>query len=426
MQIIRCCQQRGFGKVFSTNASVMLEKDMTRNAFILLGLPTSGKTTQAIFLEETTRAKRIRGRDILPDLVSKLESSREQIPDTQFVPALIKILQSVVSGQVIFDNIPRSVKQAECLLSWVSEQNATLCVINLKLTDAEVESRAKERSICSSCGEVFHRELKPSKIEGKCDNDGQVLVKRTGDDPKKIKSALEKQRRLLDEVVNSLPDSVKIYNISASGTVFETARRIFEQISHLIFYKPEMAAGYFKLRDALDKFEVPHLFFAGMPVFMYGGRALMKDFDILVPDEKIEQIATELGLKVGEKHSSVADTKFVDIAPGVEINSNLEVKVGDRQVNFGFQSLYQQAHKVRFMGLECAIMGLEDLIIFKAALGRFGHDDWGKHKDDLSDIEGMVGAQNVNWGNLKNRANESGLLDTVKDKLKAVNIQPQF
>ena len=69
------------------------------------------------------------------------------------------------------------------------------------------------------------------------------------------------------------------------------------------------------------------------------------------------------------------------------------------------------------MGFECNIMGLEDLILFKAALGRFGPDDWGKHKDDLSDVEGLIGAQNVDWGKLLERSRLLGMEARLKEKV---------
>jgi len=62
----------------------------------------------------------------------------------------------------------------------------------------------------------------------------------------------------------------------------------------------------------------------------------------------------------------------------------------------------------------------EDLILFKAALGRSGPDDWGKHKDDLIDIEGLIGAQNVDWDNLVRRARILGMEARLKEKLSAL------
>lgn len=65
-------------------------------------------------------------------------------------------------------------------------------------------------------------------------------------------------------------------------------------------------------------------------------------------------------MEVREKHGSVADTRFVDVAGGVEIDSNLVVKYEGGGARFDFDFLWKEARMVRFMGLDCAIMGLED------------------------------------------------------------------
>ena len=149
----------------------------------------------------------------------------------------------------------------------------------------------------------------------------------------------------------------------------------------------------------------------------------MTDFDILVPDDKIDSAASNLGSKVGEKQSSVANTRFVDISPGVEIDSNLVVKYGGGSARFDFDFLWEEAKTARFMGLDCTIMGLEDLILLKAALGRQGIDDYGKFKSDLSDLEGLVGAQQVNYNKLKGRAKRLGMTDKLQEKLKIIGIE---
>ena len=396
-------------------------RKVPRDAFIFAASPpTAGKTTQTIFLAETTRARLVRGKDIVPELIHVLDTSRDLIPDRTFLPSLRVTLDSLTAGRVVLDNIPRTTEQAEVVKKWGEGNGVNLHLVELTLSEEEVVGRVQERRVCPDCGESYHPLLKPPKEAEVCDRDGSQLARKNGDDPTLARKGYQHHQKLGSEILGVFEEVATIHRISASGTVYETARRMFTELSPHIFYKGEMADGYFKLRDVLDENGFRHIFISGMPVFMYEGRALMKDFDILVPNSEIEQVASALHLKVGEKDSSVAYTRFADIGPGVEIVSNLQVKAGKVLVPFDFDFLWEEARIVRFMGHECRIMGLEDLILFKAALGRSGPDDWGKHKDDLIDIEGLIGAQNVDWDNLVRRARILGMEARLKEKLSAL------
>jgi len=392
--------------------------EVPKDAFIFAASPpTAGKTTQAIFLVETTKARLIRGKDIVPELSHVLGTNRKLIPDATFLPILGETLDKLTASRVVLDNIPRTRAQAEIVKEWGKDNRVALHLIKLDLSEEEAVERVRERRICPRCGESYHPFLKPPTEVGICDRDRTRLIQKQGDDPNLARKGFRHNQQLEATILQVFEGVATIHQVPASGTVYDTARRLFTRLSPHIFYRGEMAGGYFKLRGVLDEQGFGHIFISGMPVFMYDGRALMKDFDILVPDDEIEPVAKILGLEVGVKDSSVAYTKFTDIAPGVEIVSNLCVKVGNMQVPFGFDFLMDESRAVRFMGLNCRIMGLEDLILFKAALGRFGPDDWGKHKDDLSDVEGLIGAQNVDWGKLLERSRLLGMEARLKEKV---------
>ena len=392
-------------------------KEMVKNAFLFNGPPTSGKTTQTIFLSETVKSKILRGRDVVPGLSSVLESSRTMVPDNTFIPALLDHLHHETSANILLDNIPRTSLQSEALVSWAREYGVNLQLVQFDLTEAQVVDRAASRLVCIDCGESYHPDLKPSKKAGICDIDGTSLAPRSGDNDESLRKGYAEYVAQSEQILNILGTIAHVYIIPVIGNVYETAERMFKAISLVIFYKPEMAEGYFRLRNTLDCLSSRSLFISGMPTFLYGGRALMKDFDILVPDNKITVLADNLQLMVGEKHSSVADTRFVDISPGVEINSGLVVKYPGGVVQFDFDLLWEESKTVRFMGLECQIMGLEDLVLLKAALGRQGTDDFGKFKSDLSDMEGLVGSQQVDWVKLKKRAERMCMLRRLNDQL---------
>lgn len=216
---------------------------------------------------------------------------------------------------------------------------------------------------------------------------------------------------------------VRHHVISNLGSLESVTKKTFLTLSPYIFQEAGMAEGYYSLRSVCNPKDEGHIFISGMPTFVYGGRVLMKDFDILVPDDKIDAIAQTIGTPVKVKDSSVAYTRSTYIGDSVECLSNLAVYAGKRKIPFKFDFLWEEMRFVRFMGLRTPIMGVEDLIIFKASLSRVGIDDFGRHKDDLSDVEGLIGRQQIDWKKLKSRADRLGVTKHLESKLKMLNIR---
>lgn len=236
----------------------------------------------------------------------------------------------------------------------------------------------------------------------------------------------DKQERLEQELVKKLKsERVRIHLINSKGSLKEVAKRLFLTLSPYIFWEGGMVEGYDKLRTVCHPEEGEHIFISGMPTFVYGGRVLMKDFDILVPDQKLDFIAKTIGTPVRIKDSSVAYTRSSYVGNSVEVVSNLVVYADGQKIPFPFKFLWEEVRLVRFMGVSVPIMGLEDLILFKTALGRVGTDDFGRHKDDLADVEGLIGRCDIDWKKLSKRAGRLRMEERLRKKLAAININIQ-
>lgn len=195
-------------------------------------------------------------------------------------------------------------------------------------------------------------------------------------------------------------------------------RSFFQEVSPFVFEDPKLAEKFFQFKDICEKKRIPYIFVAGACSYIYWGRRPLKDLDILVPNqENLRQIGEEIGQTVEHLISAYADTHYLNFSEGVEVISDLKVlyKEGGKQnvIDFSFEELDRDKREVRFMGESCHLMSPEMLVLFKFGLGRFGIDQWGHHKDDYEDANGVLISQNVNLESLRQRAERMGALPRI-------------
>lgn len=395
-----------------------------KHVFVLTGPHASGKSTHATYLQETTRGQKIEGGNVLPESSRSLADSRGLIPDAQFVPALSHILDQVQNRRVIIENIPRTKTQAEILLNWSRRRNYNLHLITLSLSEEEVIERLRTRLVCLVCQESYHALLKPPVVEGFCDKDGHgSLVPKRGDNDVVARRDFRLYQQETTELMEVLSRESSVHEINALGTVEEVARKVFLELSPYICQEAGMARGYYLLRSLCHPSYGEHIFIAGMSTYIHNPDLdEFKDFDILVPDSKIEEIAARIGEEVQEKRSAHADTRSVYPGDSVEAISDLIVHVGDQDIPFPFEFLWEEVKFIRFMGMKCPFMGIEDLMLLYAALARQGKDYYGKEKRDLTNLAYLAGRSSVDWLRLRERTQRLGMMDRLTDKLQEVGI----
>lgn len=205
------------------------------NVYIMIGPPTSGKTSLAVDLSSEIEAQRITGRriseEIDPERTIDLETSRSLMPDELFIPALEGVLSKCGSENIVFDNVPRTKPQARFILNWAKEKGIRLHLIVLELTEDAVIERASQRSICPSCSASYHPKLRPPKQLGICDVDNSLLESRKGDKPKILKAAFRSYQKLKDEILEVFGNEIDTHFISASGTTYQTAAEVTKEVA---------------------------------------------------------------------------------------------------------------------------------------------------------------------------------------------------
>lgn len=164
---------------------------MTVN-IILLGPPGAGKGTQARRMIEERGLVQLSTGDMLRDArnsgtemgqrVAEVMDRGELVTD-EIVIGLIREKLAQGGKGFIFDGFPRTLPQADALEGLMAEEGQKIdAVIEMRVDDAALVSRISGRFTCGNCGEVYHDQTKPTKVEGTCDACGSTDLRRRADD----------------------------------------------------------------------------------------------------------------------------------------------------------------------------------------------------------------------------------------------------
>ena len=191
---------------------------------ILLGAPGAGKGTQADILSKKLGIPTISTGNILRAAVKNgtpvglqakayMEAGK-LVPDEVIIGVINeRLLEPDCMLGFILDGVPRTIAQAEALEDIGIEFDA---VVNLEVSDQEIEDRLTGRRACPTCGRTYHVTTAAPKTAGICDICGTVLEQRSDDKPETVRARLAtyhaeteplkafyKERGILKEVRNA-------------------------------------------------------------------------------------------------------------------------------------------------------------------------------------------------------------------------------
>ncbi|MBN2907631.1 MAG: adenylate kinase [Rhodobacteraceae bacterium] len=160
---------------------------------ILLGPPGAGKGTQARKLVEERGMVQLSTGDMLREArssgtemgqrVAQVMDRGELVTDEIVIGLIAEKLAQGATGGFIFDGFPRTLAQADALGALLAEMGQKLdAVIEMRVDDAALVARITGRFTCGDCGEVYHDQTRPTKVEGVCDSCGSSNLKRRADD----------------------------------------------------------------------------------------------------------------------------------------------------------------------------------------------------------------------------------------------------
>ena len=169
---------------------------------VLFGPPGAGKGTQAKFIVNSFKIPQISTGDMLRAAVKEhtplgliarqIMESGGLVPD-EVVLGIVRerIVLSDCDNGFVLDGFPRTVPQADALVSILGELNKQIDhVISLDVNNSEIVQRLSGRRTCSSCGKGYHIINDPPKLDGRCDSCHALLVQREDDSEETVVNRL--------------------------------------------------------------------------------------------------------------------------------------------------------------------------------------------------------------------------------------------
>ena len=133
---------------------------------ILIAPPSAGKGTISEYLVNNYDYSHISTGDLLREEIKKNSEigkevkdivSKGEFPRDELVFALLEDKMSKVKGSLIFDGIPRNIKQADMLIDLLDKLKLRKpCIIYLDVKKEELLKRVTGRRICPNCGRTYN------------------------------------------------------------------------------------------------------------------------------------------------------------------------------------------------------------------------------------------------------------------------------
>jgi len=202
---------------------------------ILFGPPGAGKGTQAAILAEKTGLAHITTGELFREAIRKETELGKQarpyydrgdlVPDALTIGMLLERLteEDCVQGCVL-DGFPRTVEQAKALdEALVGQSQAIDKVLCIQVPEDELLSRLAGRWTCRRCGDVYHRQSRWPKVEGRCDRCGGELYQRDDDQPEAVRRRLEVYSRQTAPLIDYYRGRGKLVEVDGYRPVDEVS-----------------------------------------------------------------------------------------------------------------------------------------------------------------------------------------------------------
>lgn len=205
---------------------------------VLIGSPGAGKGTQAKILSAHFDIAHISTGDLLRNEVNKKTKLGLEITTIMEKGNLVsnEIVKELLSNRIklddckkgfILDGYPRNVVQAQGLSEIVGEIDKTILI---SVSDDIIIKRMVGRRACSKCGQMFHIEYNPPKIDGICDVCGSNLIIRKDDSKEIVENRLSIYHKETTPIINYYKDKNLLLQIEGTGGISTISQNLINAL----------------------------------------------------------------------------------------------------------------------------------------------------------------------------------------------------
>ena len=205
---------------------------MKKANLIMLGAPGSGKGTRAVALCEVLGIVQVSTGDLfrfnikegteLGNLAKSYIAKGALVPD-EVTAAMVKdrLQKPDTQKGFILDGFPRTVAQAEALEKMGVNIDK---VVEIHVPDEAITARMSGRRVCEGCGNSYHIQYKPTKVEGICDACGAKVVQRVDDKPETVISRLKTYHEKTAPLKDFYAAKGKLVTVEGQDEISETSK----------------------------------------------------------------------------------------------------------------------------------------------------------------------------------------------------------
>ena len=218
---------------------------MNNYNIVLLGMPGTGKGTQAKILKEKYNIPHISTGELFREAVVSNTSLglkvKNYLSNGKLVPD--DVVNEVVKERLsrtdcekgfILDGYPRTLEQARFLDNTLEENKKKVKVLSLEMDEKEVLNRLTGRRICEKCKKEYNIVSLLPKTPNICDICGNKLIQREDDKEETIKERLKVYWEQTSPLTEYYKKKGTMMTVNGKGSITAVSKRLFTSIEKTI------------------------------------------------------------------------------------------------------------------------------------------------------------------------------------------------